>query len=149
MTDDENENEWKVVAPRDKKKWPKMSRKEAHSKWGHPHLDQLNKMALFNRVNVYGKLPKCAGCGLIKSRAMKTTKTCKRKATQNGERLFIDTTGPYPKSRGNMKYWLCAVDDFSDKTWTHFAKSKNQMVTFVEELVTTFNGLGYAVKYIR
>ena len=76
ITDDENENEWKVVAPRDKKKWPKMSRKEAHSKWGHPHLDQLNKMALFNRVNVYGKLPKCAGCGLIKSRAMKTTKRC-------------------------------------------------------------------------
>ena len=48
-----------------------------------------------------------------------------------------------------MKYWLCAVDDFSDKTWTHFAKSKNQMVAFVEELVTTINGLGYAVKYIR
>ena len=48
-----------------------------------------------------------------------------------------------------MKYWLCAVDDFSDKTWTYFAKSKNQMVTFVKELVSTINGLSWAVKYIR
>ena len=83
----EDQAEWTKVDPHDKKKWPKMSRKEAHERWGHPHLIQLNKMAHHCKVNVYGILPKCAGCGLIKSRAIKTTRTCNRKATHNGERL--------------------------------------------------------------
>lgn len=48
-----------------------------------------------------------------------------------------------------MKYWMCAVDDRSDKTWTQFAKSKNHMVKFVEKLVTEINSLGWSVKYIR
>ena len=144
-----NESEWKKVESKEKSKWPKMSRAEAHEKWGHPHLEQLNKMAKFNKINVYGQLPKCAGCGVIKSRAAKTTRTCKRAATKNGERIFIDTTGPYPKSRGGMKYWMCAVDDYSDKSWTYFAPSKNHMITFVKDLVTTIQGLDLKVKFIR
>ena len=40
-------------------------------KWGHPHYEQLNKMAKYCRYNVYGKLLKCGGCCLVKSRAIK------------------------------------------------------------------------------
>ena len=143
------EGEWTKVEAIDKKKWPKMSRDEAHQKWGHPHYDQMNKMANYNKVRLTGKLSTCAGCAIIKSRAMKTTRTCSKPAKSNGERLFIDTTGPYPKSRGGMRYWMCAVDDRSDKTWTHFAASKNHMVAFVKNLVTEINGLGLKVRYIR
>ena len=146
---DKDDKGWKIVEPKGSKKWPKMPRDEAHAKWGHPHYDQMNKMAIYNKIQLTGKLTKCAGCGVIKSRAAKTTKTCSKIATKNGERLFIDTTGPYPKSRGGMKYWMCAVDDRSDKTWTYFATSKNKMVTFVTELVTEINGLDLQVKYIR
>ena len=39
--DKEGTTEWKKVEPRDKKKWPKMSREEAHGSWDHPHLNQL------------------------------------------------------------------------------------------------------------
>ena len=143
-----NENEWEIIN-RTKQRWPKISRVEAHMKWGHPHYEQLNKMAKYYRYNVYGKLLKCGGCCLVKSRAMKTTRTTNKAATKKGERLFIDTTGPYPKSRGGMKYWMCAVDDFTDKTWTHFATSKNQMMTFVRDLITMMKGLDLKVKYIR
>ena len=100
----DDEDEWKIVEPKDKKKWPKMSREEAHQKWGHPHLAQLNKMAVFHKVNVHDKMPKCSGCGLIKSRVMQTSRTYNKKATNKGERLFVDTTGPYPKSREGKKY---------------------------------------------
>ena len=49
ITHQQDTDEWKVVEPRDKKKWPKMTREEVHQKWGHPHLKQLNKMANFTR----------------------------------------------------------------------------------------------------
>ena len=143
-----NEEQCWTIVNNDKKKWPKMSREEAHRKWGHPHLDQMNKMAQRLEINLQGKLPKCAGCALVKSRAARTVKTSNRKATEKGERLFIDTTGPYPKSRGGMKYWMCCVDDFSDKTWTYFAPSKNYMIKFVKEMVTLINGLKLQVRYI-
>ena len=145
-----NDNDdWKLVEEKGKQKWPRMTRDEAHVKWGHPHLDQLNQMAKHYKVNVYGKLSRCAGCGLIKSRAKATTRTCHKKATSIGERIFIDTTEPYPKSRGGMKYWMCAVDDFSDKAWTHFAPSKDHMITFVKDLTTLINGLELKIKYLR
>ena len=147
--EDEKEGVWNLVISKERKKWPSMSREEAHSKWGHPHINQLNKMGNYFKVNLTGKLPTCAGCAVVKSRAMQTTKTCKKLAKTNGDRLFIDTTGPYPTSRGGKKYWLCAVDDKSDKTWVYFAPSKNHMVTFVKELVRTINGLDLKVRYIR
>ena len=116
---------------------------------GTPASRPNEKMAKHYKIQLTGTLGSCAGCGLIKSRAHATIKTCKKRAEVNGERLFIDTTGPFPKSRGGMKYCLCAVDDRSDKTWTHFAPSKNHMVNFVRELVTLINGLELKVKYIR
>ena len=126
-----------------------MSKKDAHSKWGHPHNDQMNKMSNFYEVKLTGKLPPCVGCAIIKSTAAKTTRTCSIPAAANSERLFIDTTGPFPKSRGGKKYWQCGLDDKSDKTWVHFSPSKNQMVIFVKDLVTKINGLGLKVKYLR
>ena len=66
----------------------------------------------------------------------------------NGERIFIDTTGPYPKSRGGMRYWMCAVDDKSDKTWTYFTTAKKHMIKFVKKIVILINGKELKVKFI-
>ena len=43
---------WTKVEERNK--WSRMARDEAHQKWGHPHYDQLNKMGIKYRVNLYG-----------------------------------------------------------------------------------------------
>ena len=141
-------DDWTKVQ-HERKKWPRMTRDESHRKWGHPHLDQLNRMGYHYKINLTGKLSHCDGCGLVKSRATRTTRTCQRKATKPGERLFIDTTGPYKKSRGGMKYWMCCVDAFTDKTWTYFATSKSQMVTFVREMIVLVKGLDLKVKFLR
>ena len=100
-------------------------------------------------MRLTGKLSPYVGCALVKSRSMKTTRTCSKQATANGGRLSVDTTGPYPKSREENNCWLCGLDDKSDKIWVHFDPSKNQMVTFVEDLVTTTNGMEQKVKYLR
>ena len=147
------EDEWKVIGknskPIDKSKWPKMSKKLAHEKWGHQHNDQLMKMANHMQIRLTGDLGTCAGCALVKSRAKANLKTTQEKAINKGQRLYIDTTGPYPASRGGMRYWVCAVDDLTDMTWTFFSKSKNKMTEFVTQLVVMINGLGNNVEYIR
>ena len=126
-----------------------IDRKDAHQKWGHQHENQLNRLATYHQLRLQGKMEECAGCALVKSRAKACLKTSDNKATKKGQRLFIDTTGPYPKSRGGMKYWACAVDDYTDYTWTYFAKTKNKMVDFVEQLVKEIKGMGCKVEYIR
>ena len=70
-------------------------------------------------------------------------------AKEPGERIFIDTTGPFPKSKGGHKYCMVAVDDKTDRTWTHFTSSKKQMTNFVKLLYETITGLGRTIKYIR
>ena len=87
-------DQWEVVGRDNKlarKTWPKMNKVEAHNKWGHPHEAQLHKMANHYQVQLTGKLESCSGCGLVKSRAKATTRTCNQAADENGERIFIDT----------------------------------------------------------
>ena len=41
------DDEWDLVTTNEKKKWPKITREDAHSKWDHAHNDQLNTMGNF------------------------------------------------------------------------------------------------------
>ena len=84
---------------------------------------------------------------LFKAKSKAISKTTTLKATQPGERIFIDTQGPLPACKGGQKYWMVAVDDFTDKTWAHFAHSKKEMTKFVQSLVDTFNGKNIRIKY--
>ena len=140
---------WELVGKNNKKHWKKMNRNEAHRKWGHQHYDQMNWMANKCRIHLQGKVGECAGCSLVKCRAKANAGTTKTKATENGMRLFVDTTGPLPKSRGGMKYWQVAVDDKSDYSWTNFSATKTHMTEFVDKLVTQIKGRGLNVLYLR
>ena len=148
-----NDRHWELVGNNnkavDKSKWKCMNRMEAHQKWGHQHEAQLNKIANHHQIRLQGKMTACAGCALVKSRTKAHMKTSSNRATRQGQRLFVDTTGPYPRSRGGMKYWACAVDDYTDFTWVNFAPSKNKMVEFVTSLIKEINALGYKVEYLR
>ena len=104
---------------------PVCTRVEAHRKWGHQHKDQLDRTANHAAIKLVGKLWSCAGCGLVKARGKATMKTTTVRATKKGERIFIDATGPLPRTRGGMTYWFAAVDDCTDKTWAYFAKKKS------------------------
>jgi deoxyribodipyrimidine photolyase-like uncharacterized protein len=52
-------------------------------------------------------------------------------------------------TRSGKKYWMLAVDEYSDMTWVRFAKSKAEMAIFVRELVDKMKGKGINVKYLR
>ena len=92
------------------------------------------------------KLTTSAGCGAFKAKVKANSKTTEIKETEPGERIVIDTTGTYAKSKGGHKYWMVAVDDKTDKTWTHMAQSKNNMKTFVKNLIGYIHGKGRKIK---
>jgi hypothetical protein len=127
---------------------PKMNRTEAHEKWGHQYKDGCDLMAKYMGIQLQGKLS-CTGCGRVKAREKGVAKKSQRQATRKGERICIDTTGPYPKTGKGTKYWMCALDDYTDMSWLHFAKSKSEMSKFVSDLIEGFKGKGIKIDYIR
>ena len=70
---------------------------------------------------------------------MKSTKT---RATKAGERLFIDTSGPYPWSMRGNKYWFKVVDDYSRRNWNNSMKSKSEVPTHQKSLLKILKSKG-------
>ena len=62
-----------------------------------------------------------------KSKQKNVNKLSKKRATEPGERLFIDTSGPYPRIMGGNTYWLKIVDDYSLNNWNFLMKKKNEV----------------------
>ena len=70
---------------------------------------------------------------------MKMTNT---RATTVGERLFIDTSGPYPRSIGGNKYWFKVVDNYLRKNWNYLIKRKNEVPSHLKSLIRTLQSKG-------
>ena len=58
------------------------------------------------KIKLTGQLKPCPGCLYAKAKRERIMKTSNVRATKAGERLFFDTSGPYPRSIGGSKYWL-------------------------------------------
>ena len=96
-----------------------------------------------------GDLAACDGCLRSMAKSKGVSKTTDTKATAPKERLFIDTSGPYPESIIGSKYWFALVDDFSRYGWRFFGKKKSDMVTIIEHHLKMMIAAGYNIKYIR
>ena len=91
----------------------------------------------------------CTGYDLVKAIKKGVAKASKINATKKEERVYIDTTGPYPANIGGTHYLMCALNDFTDVSWLNFAKRNSEMVKFVTNLLQTLKGKGIKVEYIR
>jgi len=127
----------------------KMSVEEAHDKFGHHNIRRCKEMAKVLGVQLVGDDLKCDACALINSKQRAVSKTTNKKATRIGERLFIDTSGPFPEGINSSKYIFGAVDDFSGKMLYAFGSSKNKMVDFVSFSFDHFKGIEKPVMYVR
>ena len=84
-----------------------------------------------------------------KARAKRTNKIASTRATKASERIYIDTSGPYPRSLGGNKYWFKIVDDYSRKNWNHFMKHKSDVPTIVEKFIIKMKAKGKMIEFIR
>ena len=100
-------------------------------------------------IKLTGELKPCEGCCRANAKAKAVRKSTGTRSTKPGERLFVDTSGPYPESLSGNRYWIQIVDDFSRKGWSKFRKSKVDLPKVVDEHITYLRTCNHIVKYIR
>ena len=121
---------------------------EAH---GLCHLGEKLLRITFNALGVKltGKLKACDGCCRANAKAKAVRKVTNTIAEKIGERLFVDTSGPYPETSAGNKYWICVVDDKTRKSWSEFRRTKSEIVKIVEKKIEDLKNMGHTVKYLR
>ena len=115
------------------------------------HLGEKLRHVTFKALGVKltSILKPCAGCCRANAKAKGVHKSTKTVVSETGERLLIDTSGPYPESVEGNRYWICMVDDMTRKSWSKFRKLKSEMPKIVEEKIEHLKGQGHTVKYIH
>ena len=96
-----------------------------------------------------GTLEPCDACGIAKASQTRISKTMEIKATKPGERIYIDTTGPFSHYPQKHKYLHGALDCYSGKMLAQFSTLKNKMSEFTKKVVSQYEGDKKEVKYIR
>jgi hypothetical protein len=107
------------------------------------------KTAKEYRIEWYGTLIPCEGCGTAKAKQKAVSKTTNVKATRQEERIFLDAAGPYHETIVGNKYWFKGVDDYSRFGCDKFFHVKSKMVAFAESLILKLKGQGMPEKYLR
>ena len=88
------------------------------------HLGEKLLRTTYNApgVKLTGKLQVCNGCARSKANSRAVRKQNYTRASQPGERIFVDMTGPLPKSLVGKRYWIGVVDDYNRYSWSFFTK---------------------------
>jgi hypothetical protein len=134
---------------REKSRPKTMDINEAHGLWGHKSKQLLIKTAKYFGVKLVGELEQCEGCGLAMAKQKAMNKQTSWKAKAPYKRIFVDASGPHPETMGGNKYCFQAVDNFLRFGWCTFAKKKNEMLKFVEQIFKEAKSAGYSVQCLR
>jgi hypothetical protein len=77
------------------------------------------------------------------------SKTTTTKATEPGERLFLDASGPFTPALNGYKFWIQVVDDFTRHGFCEFNKNKKGMGAFIRKIIVKLRALGMTAKHLR
>ena len=132
-----------------KKRMKAIDVNDFHDKCGHKGIALIKKTLNHIGVTPLGDLKSCEACGLAKAKQRAVNKTTHVKSKMPGERLFIDTSGPYSETLGGTRYWVQIVDDYTRIGFSGFVKNKNEIINFAERHFVLLKGLGYEVKFMR
>ena len=123
---------------------------DLHQRLGHPSEESVRKTAKLLDLKVTGKFTKCENCAISKARRKNLNKEPVDRSVEKGNRLFIDISSIKSTSFGGKKFWLLALDDFSDYSFSFFLKSKDELSATVRALIKELKAKnGIAVKTIR
>ena len=122
---------------------------EAHDIFNHQGKEALQKNCKHLGIKLTGTFQPCPGCMYAKAKQKKVNKLTKERATKSGERLFFDTSGPYPRSLGGNLYWLKIVDDYSRKNWNFLMKKKSEVAQKIIDHIKILTINGNAFRFVR
>ena len=69
----------------------------------------------------------CEDCAMGKVCRTNINKNPEQRASKSGERLMFDILSPTAVSLGGKRHWLLVMDDYSDKIWSFFLKTKSDL----------------------
>ena len=69
-------------------------------------------------VKLTGTLQVCNGCAQSKAKSRAVRNKTYTRTSQPGERMFVDTTGPFLESLIEGRYWIGVVDEYSRYSWS-------------------------------
>ena len=82
----------------------KLDVNETHRKWEHPNEGKMKVMVEKAKVTQVGNLKQCDACAVAKVKCNSIAKVTETKANKAGERIFIDTSEPFPTFFGGNRY---------------------------------------------
>ena len=128
-----------------------ISMSKLHQITGHIGEHLMGPTANYMRFKVTGKLVPCEDCAQGKIRQVNIQKKkMKKLPTRPGYRVFIDICSFNEVSRGENKYWLIIVDEFSDSSCSFFKSRKNDQIKLIPMLIKGLaKKYGFEIKRIR
>jgi len=108
---------------------------ELHKALGHASEMIIRDMAKFYKWPLTNQFAACKSCALAKSCQKNTNKEKKARSKSPGEQLFINISHPQAKSFSGLQYWLLAIDDATDFSFSLFLKTKDQMASAMISLI--------------
>jgi hypothetical protein len=127
----------------------KMNIMEAHEKLGHPDEKTTRLTVESFGWEITREMEPCNACLWFKAKAKRVShKPTTTRATKAGERLFMDTTGPYEMSAGGTKYDIHVVDQQSDMGWLAHVVQRSGVPQIFEQHWEILKGKGMPVKYL-
>jgi len=122
---------------------------KAHELYGHPSDGVLKSFAREENITLTGSKKTCEACAYAKAKAKALNKATTSKATEKGERFYVDFSGPYKKTAKGSKYWLLITDDKTRKSWSYFVNQKTQIKEVMTRFLNMMKGANVKTKYIR
>jgi hypothetical protein len=103
----------------------------------------------YHGFNVTGTLTQCSSCALYKAKARPVAKVTSSPATRPGERLFMDTSGPFPMTLVGNLYWIKFKDQYSGMSWNAFTKKKFELPIQLGQRLARLKIKGINVQSLR
>ena len=86
-------------------------------------------------VNLTVTLQVCDGCARSKEKARGVINKRYTRASQPGERIFVETTDPFLESLTENRYWIGVSEDYRRYSWSFFTKTKSQLPKNMEDFL--------------
>jgi len=116
---------------------------DLHKKLGHTSKALMRKTAKFYGWQLKNLFETCESCALAKLRQKDTNKEKKAQSETPGEWLFINISHVKNQSFGGSQFWLLAVNDATDFSFSLFLKMKDQtsqaMISLIRDLCDSEN----------
>ena len=99
-----------------------------HNKLGHPDMVTTMNTAKKYGIVLRGPERVCESCLIGKARQKGVRKIRIERSSIAGERLFIDISSTKVRTLNGTRYWLLALDDYSDMLFSFFLRQKSDLV---------------------